>query len=1468
MRHAPATSRFTLAAAIVTLAGLPASLLAQPVAPLGRQPGFNQPANRPASLRKVFVDEAIGARDALTRVRELVEAENLGEAVRVLSSTLRDEGDQLLATEADPSLYQPVREVVHTMLLADQTLLNRFRVENEPGAADQLAQGDFRRVERERLLTTSGFEAALRVAQTEMESARFWSAWRVISQLQRHPDMQGQRASDALALAQQIASLLSDPHVTARVDAWAREADTKPPAVEVPVAPAVARQRAASPLDAYAAPAWDKIAPKPLQSWVFTAPPQDEEEDTAEQRLRGLVRFNAQPRQRNDATPWIFPAIVDNTVYVNDSTSIAAFDAGTLSLLWRTQPVGVVRRSVFNNWGFGIANSRSLEDIASVAVSRGVAVAVTGQPLSSTRQGDDRLHALDASTGRLKWSLDIEQLDDRLQGASLRGVPVIEGDVIVVAARRPGLLRRVTTIYMVGIDLYTGRLRWLHPMGSVGTQPWSVRGTNRADTATLHKGIVYRGDEMSVLGAYDAGLGRPLWVRVTTPIPELDAGSPIMSQRMGLPYQIVQPIAVSRESGDRLFFLEPTEQRDVIEIDAVTGKLLATRTGAELGSPEYLTRVGESLACVSNFGFSFVNLDRFADGKLLTTGTIEQVGFAGRATAMGDRLVVPIVDGLLTIDPTNPNKFDRIPLAHTGNVLVAAAEDGSASLLAAADDALYSYLPWEVARASLTARMERDATDPRPALAFIELALTQAEPALVPALADRALRIITQNPAAHEETRERLFRVLARQLAQSRTVSQDGASKAAVDLGVDAPKPISDLSLLAEFEKRLALAAQAPGERVTALFERAWLQEALQKPALSVEALQEVLADESLTTVDMTRLELPGAASDRTSAGDVATQLLAQTLTKSGPAPYALFDEEAQRAFDALPPQPTFQQLARIARQYPFAAVAPTAWQRAGDAATKAGDLVAGRQALGLGLQAAITNTRIGREGQTPLLGQLVSSLITASAGEKADIASIQPLQRLLLSLHSRTPALRVSVAGQEMSADQAADALARRFAGRTHASMASTFESTAQLLEGWEVITPLDLTRGAAPPPDLAFDAVVMISRDERRIALFAVSAIDGALTRVWEREVDVRPTVVRVGMRDTVLLWPRPGAAQLESISNLDGSVAWLAPTFSEMPAFAQGDADQRPANLGTPLDGVVRGDDIVLASDGTRAVMTERRGRCAVIDLATGKVLWAGTTGLAGVFDTEFTDTAVVFVGSKPDAATARNTPIVSCIDVATGQPRWQVQGKTLGDHARWARGLPGGDVLVGTSGGVLRLRAGDGSVAWHSSSPDVRSSLSAWVLSERTIVLNGDFDLFDISLDTGVASAKQIDVRDRLMLPFSSAIINDSLLLSSSLGLVVISGKGELAGVDALDTDASLEPALFAGENALIIETGEREPMNDDANVLASRLLLLSARDARIIREQPVVLFDSPSSMHLLDNRVIVGQGPFTIIYRAR
>lgn len=1482
MHVLPATaipSRRALAQ-LVALAGLAASVSAQPIAqpvaqPLARQ--FGQPANQAAgqSLRKVFVDEAVGAREALSRVEELIAAENWGEAVRVLSGTLRDENEQLLAKAGDPSLYIPVRDVVHGMLLRDPALLDRYRLENEPAAAEQLAAGEFRRVERERLLTISGFEAALRLAQTEMESARFWSAWRVLAQLETHPDMQGVRAAEAISLGTFVASYLQDATVTQTLAAWRTKHNLPADVIAPAQPPAAALALGRSPLDPFAAPAWNQVAAKPLQSWTFSTPADDAEEETSASRLRALARQNfGQPRQRSQATPWIFPSVVDGVAYVNDSIGIAAFDAATLSLLWRTIPPGTFGRNTLNQWAFGITNSPLLEDVAGIAANRGIILAVTGQPANSLRNNDPRLHALDAKTGQVKWSLDVQSLDDRFEGASIRGLPVIEGDVAVIGVRRPGLLRRVTTLYLVGIDLYSGRMRWAHAVGSVGTQPWSARGNNRADTSTLHQGIVYRGDELSVLGAYDAGLGRPLWVRVTTPIPELDANQPMLATRTSAPYQITQPLVIANDAGPRVYFLEPTEQRDVIELDARTGALISSRTGAELGTPEYITQVGQHIAFVGNFGLSFVNARDFASGKLATTGTIEQVGFAGRATALGSRLAIPVVEGLITIDPEKPADFERVSLDHTGNLTLAASQGNVATLLTADALALHSYLPWETARTVLTARMDAQPADPLPVLAFIELAFTQNEPALVPDLADRALRAIAKDPSAQSSARDRLFRILAKQLAAARVAAQTNSPAELANPGAaNVIKPLTDLALLSQLEKRLALAAESTGERVTALFERSWLQDAQQKPSASIEALQEILADDSLATVDMTRLELPGMGSDRTTAGDVATSQLATLLTKTGPAPYALFDEEAQRALAALPAQPTYAQLARIARQYPFAASAPLAWQRAGDAATKAGNFADARAALGKGLQAAIANTSIGRDGQTQLLGDLLSSLIAANTAANAEdsssTAAIQPLQRLLLSLAARTPSLRVRMNDRDMSAGEAATELARTAPARRLPAMASTFEPSAQLIEGWEPLTPLEIASNpAVPAGDLAFDAVVMISRDERRLALFATSAIDGTLARVWERDIDIRPTVVRVGLQHTVLLWPRPGDARLAAISNLDGSDAWTGQSFNEMPAFAQGDADDRPANMGTPLDGVVRGDDIIITTDGARAVMTERRGRCAIVDLATGKLQWAGTTGLSTVFDTEFTTTSIVFVGAAPDPETKRNVALISCIDIASGQPRWKAQGKPLGDHARWARALPGDDLLVGTSGGVLRLRGVDGSVAWQCPAPDVRSSLSSWLLKDRAIVLNGDFDLFAITLDTGVASAQHIDVRDRLMLPFSSAVINNTLVLSSSLGLVTINDKGQLAGVDALDSDARLEPALFAGDHAVIIETGEREPLAEDGNVLASRVLLLANSDARIIRQQPVLLFDSPTSLHILDNRVLVGQGPFTIVYRTK
>jgi len=50
----------------------------------------------------------------------------------------------------------------------------------------------------------------------------------------------------------------------------------------------------------------------------------------------------------------------------------------------------------------------------------------------------------------------------------------------------------------IGLNLYTGGLKWSRLVASVGNQPWGRIG-GRPDGAVVHEGIVYRGDEMGLL---------------------------------------------------------------------------------------------------------------------------------------------------------------------------------------------------------------------------------------------------------------------------------------------------------------------------------------------------------------------------------------------------------------------------------------------------------------------------------------------------------------------------------------------------------------------------------------------------------------------------------------------------------------------------------------------------------------------------------------------------------------------------------------------------------------------------------------------------------------------------------------------------------------------------------------------------------------------------------------------------------
>src|SRR5262245_26561192 len=297
--------------------------------------------------RTVYPDEGVGTVDAMVRVRELSEAGNTPEALRVLQKTLESEGEQLIANPADDgNVFVPVRGFIHALLLDSPDLLTRYRAEQEPAAAKLLAEGSYNELERTRLLTTSGFEAVLRLSQMEMEAARFESARLMLQQLERHPDRAkgSKQGQDAAALAGVLAGFLRRESASAWARRWAGEAGLGVDVVPagVPGVPALAVRTSVTPLDPQLTPDLSKMPGAPLQSVLLdTTRFQDRDGD-------GVPDVPAY-QQRFANVRWIFPTVQGEVVYVNDGERISAWDSATLGLIWQVAPA---RTSVAQRAGF------------------------------------------------------------------------------------------------------------------------------------------------------------------------------------------------------------------------------------------------------------------------------------------------------------------------------------------------------------------------------------------------------------------------------------------------------------------------------------------------------------------------------------------------------------------------------------------------------------------------------------------------------------------------------------------------------------------------------------------------------------------------------------------------------------------------------------------------------------------------------------------------------------------------------------------------------------------------------------------------------------------------------------------------------------------------------------------------------------------------------------------------------------
>jgi outer membrane protein assembly factor BamB len=1407
--------------------------------------------------RTVYPDEGVGTTDALVRVRELSEAGNTPEALRVLQKTLEAEGEQLIASPADKDVFIPVRGFIHDLLLSSPDLLSRYRTEQEPAAAKLLEAGKFNELEQTRLLTTSGFEAVLRLSQTELEAARFESARLMLQQLERHPDRtKGSRqAADAAKLAGAIAGFLKRTETSAWAQRWASEAGLSGTVIPtaIPAAPAISIKSSASPLDNQLTPDLSNIPGTPLQS-ITLEPGRIVDRDGD-----GIPDDNRVYQQRNK-TPWMFPTVQGDVVYVNDGERITAWDSATLGQVWQVSPTrtsAALRQFNDDNGFFPNAQPGAFmkDDVASVTILNGIAIAVTGQPENGMRRGDKRVHAIEIASGKLLWSVDPAFLSPKLQNAdgsspaSVRGPAVIDADTVVLALRRTRqFMRGDTSLYEVGLSLYTGNLKWVRLIASVGNQPWG-RVSGRPDGAIVHQGVVYRGDEMGLLCAYEAATGRAVWVRLS-PGKVFDPAQ-FRAAENTPPEQMTIPVV----DNDALLFVEAPKGR-VVRVALADGKLLASLEAPRLDSPRYLVKVGDTIAAVNSSKIAFVN-PQLDPATISLSSSFAKPGIVGRAESAGGQLLVPLEGGAALIDPAHPSDEQRAEFTYSGNLLVAGS-GGRTHLLAADIARLHTYLEWDQAESLLNARVAAHPKDPQPLLTYLELASRTGRGERLGELADRTLDLLNADPtsAASLQSRQRLFTLLLEVVRNSRFA---WATQATPKIP-GAAQPLKNLAILDDVVERMSRAAESPSQQVFTLLEKAWLREKENKPDKAIEAYQQILTDTSLCAVELD----PGA---RLGAGDTGsasarietTDRLTALIKRTGPAPYLAYDEEAQRALAELEGGAP-EKLAALAKSYPVAAVAPEAWNRASAAYAQAGRTAEARLAAGAGLGAAELGASIGREGQLEMLGKLSDSLLALSRGT----TDSEPAFRLMRRLAHDHPAVSVTWDSRKMTPGEAAGLLHDRLAERTGLPIIGTHISHAvQVIENWEPVEPL--VRGST---GFSGDTAIMINDGSKQVGLWGVGAEDGRLHQLWSRPYQIRPIVIRVAPESALLFWPSNVGGAIEAIG-LDGTSLWRTHEFATLfgtGEVADGRNPQMPAErINTPLDGPVRPEDLMVSADGKMLVLVQRRGRAGAFDLTDGHTIWSKSLEqLTRAYDVEQAGDCIVISGAgNPGRGADKTGSLLLALDKKTGVVKSRIDQTVLGDHARWCRAV-GKDMVVATSEGLFRYDPATGKIAWKVDGTPGRGSFAGWVVGEGLFVLDSDVNLWHVSLRDGKASAAPLDARNRITFPVSAAVMGKTLAVSSTQGLVVFAENGDVIGADGLDGQGVIQTPVPSENMFVAVENNQHD---DSDQGIVSKLYLFSHPSGKLVATERIRLFENPRQTTVLDGKILLCEGPVTLVLDA-
>lgn len=1398
----------------------------------------------------VYPDDAPLAVETFPRITALVKDQNLSQAVRELQTLLDEQPQRVVPRDNDPDAFVSLRERIHAEILATPALLERYRTMQGPVADELLAQDKLETLETSYLLTRAGFEAALRVAQSHLEASRFWSAYRVLAALESHPDRAGPDAKRAAELLALVAQYLADPAPRALADRWATQLNLTLPAPQPIDRPEALAAPVYSALASFPALQADPPPPTPLWSgslWSVPPGPGDP------------------PSERPDpqAGSWIVPTVSGDTIYVNDGVSITARDRFTLRAKWSAKPKHADGFAGDDQRGFtGRAFGPEVFDSMSVTLAGRVVIATTGLVSGSERRGDPRTHALDATTGRILWSTDLGRAHPALDGGIVRGPAVIEGDLAILQVRRP-LQQRLSAFYVAALGLNDGIVRWVRLIASSGVEPGDAMGQRHmADPPLLHQGVVYVQDIMGVVAAVDAGSGRTLWLRR---FPLSDGAR----RRPDLPWEWGGLVA--SDHGVHVL----TAARDtLLTLDALTGRILASRSTDTLDASAYLLRAGPWLVVVGGNRLSILPANSVGAGPVNLSPPLDRDQVRGRLVVVGERVLAPTSTGVAIVDPSRPTDAPAsVPLASVGTTLPLPDQ-----WLTLASGELKSHLSFESASTLLEARIVASPLDPEPAITLVEMAYRASRHDVLVRAADSAIAAIDRlgtSPLA-SEPRGRLYAAL-REMSERSLISDRPTPRAS-----DTAEPATplDSSTLEQTITRMGRLASSHEERAAHALAQGGLRERMERPADAVAAYQRLLSDAGMARAPW-RVQGVSARADAE-----ATRRIRAVVRRAGLQAYAGPEAEAKALAASLPASPDASALEALARRFPAATISIDWWRRAAEANRSQPTQSIAQLDQALSLAELLSDLSAWTDPSQDPLGLIAGTLIQRLDSAAQPFAAAQLVDRL----RSTRPNLPVRDDRGPLSLDQLSATLAARLAAAARLPrVGPRLQPDVQVLSGWTIMHPLSLA-------SRSLEFVVLENRAMGQVGLWSLAASQGQrdeaegvgplhLRQLWTRSFrpGSGPVLVATNPTSVTLAWTveNQGFA-IERIDAITGQSRFMTqPSGAALQevTLAHEGGGAGDANPDAPI--APRPGNMRLAVNEQAIVMVENSGRAIAFASDDGRVLWKIASPARWVVDfaADASIIAIAGVSKGDDAAPARNSnPVIALHDARTGQLIGTID-RPLGG-IRWMQLAHLGTahyLVAGCDQGVQAFTlAGPGAAGsdqperWSLKRADdiaAAETLDAWINDDLVYLLDMNRAVWRVKLESGEIAGRRLETFERLL--GDGTIIHTPLegrraAFSTSMGVCVFDHEGTLIGLDGLGAE-DLLPPLPATDRFVAVNAA---PRNLADGRTGHEVFMLEATNC-LLREEPQVLIlpDRPQRAVLLDGRLVVSAGGATFIYAA-